>query len=109
MKNIFLLLSLLFTIGCVNKEQLFNKNVTGIVHQCNNIWQDYKTLENSHVLAASTFLEENKIEFIDLEGTNTGEFILCTFCYPCPSDIIINFKVREEDLEAVLAFGFEEN
>lgn len=109
MKNKLLLVPLLFVFACANKEPIFDQDIQGVVHQCNNIWKDFKTAENSHVLAVSNFLEANEIEFIDLEATNTGQFILCTFCYPCPSDIIIHFKVREEDLEAILALGFEEN
>lgn len=109
-KNKLLLIPLLFIFACANKEQaIFDQDVQGIVHQCNNIWKDFKTAENTHALAASNFLEAQEIEFIDLEVTNTGQFILCNFCFPCPSDKIVHFKVRKEDLETILALGFEEN
>lgn len=110
MKKILLLLPILLLIGCNNKEQMISDiSIHSDAVLCCNIWEDFKTIDNSHADAVSVFLTANNINFIDLSETNVGTNIDCDNCCLCPSGIEINFKINEADLEEMLAFGFVEN
>lgn len=107
MKNLFFLAFVLFLASCTKSE--LNVEVKGEVFQCCNIWEDFVTVENTHEEAVSNFLTDNNIAFSDFQTINNGLIAICVTCCQCPEGKEVRFKVNEEDLATVLAFGFVEN
>ena len=79
------------------------------IFQCCNIWDSFATTDNNHEEAISDLLIENDISFTDFETIDIGMSAISVTCCQCPAGMEVKFKVNEEDLEAVLTLGFEED
>lgn len=106
MKNLIFLTLILFTASCSKSD--VNVDVKGEVFSCCNIWEDFKTADNTTSEAVADFLTNSNISFSDLEIIDVGLAAVCVSCCQCPEGMEVQFTVDEEDLQAVLDLGFEQ-
>jgi len=104
MRHLILFLLLTFAISCQKSNLIIG--VKSEVNYCCNLWGTTTTASDTPQTLPD-FLEENNIEFSNMEIINNGPQVICAFCCNCPAGKTVEFMVSEDDLQAVIDLGFE--